>query len=337
MENSSRDGNNQTTLPAYWETCMQVKKQQLELDMEQQTGSKLGKEYIKAVYCHPVYLTYYAEYIMQNARLDEAQAEAQAGIKTARRNSNNLRNADDTTLMTESKEELKSLLMKVKEESEKVGWKLNIQKEIMASSPITSWQIDWETATNFIFLGSTADGGCSHEIKRHLFLGRKAMKNLDSILKTIDITLPTKVHIVKAMVFPGVMYRCERWTVKKVDHWRIDVFELLCCRRLFRVPWTARRSNQSKRNQSWIFIGRTDTEAETPILRPPDVKSQLIWKDPDAWKDWGQEEKGTIEDEMIEWHHWVKGYEFKQTLGDCEGKRSLVCCSPWGHKELDTT
>ena len=126
MENSSRDGNNQTTLPAYWETCMQVKKQQLELDVEQQTGSKLGKEYIKAVYCHPVYLTYYAEYIMQNARLDEAQAEAQAGIKTARRNINHLRNADDTTLMTESKEELKSLLMKVKEESEKVGLKLNI-------------------------------------------------------------------------------------------------------------------------------------------------------------------------------------------------------------------
>ena len=146
MESSSRDGNNQTTLPAYWETCMQVKKQQLELDMEQQTGSKLGKEYIKAVYCHPVYLTYYAEYIMQNARLDEAQAEAQAGIKTARRNSNNLRNADDTTLMVESEEELKSLLMKVKEESEKVGLKLNIQKtKVMASGPITSLEIDGET------------------------------------------------------------------------------------------------------------------------------------------------------------------------------------------------
>ena len=115
----------------------------------------------------------------------------------------------------------------------------------MASSPITSRQIDGETATNFIFLGSTADGGCSHEIKRHLFLGRKAMKNLDSILKSRDITLPTKIHIVKAMVFPVVMYRCESWTVKNVDHWRIDAFELLCCRRLFRVPWTARSSNQA--------------------------------------------------------------------------------------------
>ena len=120
------------------------------------------------------------------------------------------------------------------------------------------------------------------------------------------------------------MYGCETWNIKKGDHWRIDAFELLCCRRLFRVPWTARRSNQSKRNQSWIFIGRTDTEAETPILWPPDVKSQLIWKDPDAWKDWGQEEKGTIEDEMIEWHHWVNGYEFKQTLGDGEGPRSVL-------------
>ena len=120
----------------------------------------------------------------------------------------------------------------------------------MASSPITSWQIDGETEINFIFLGSTVDGGCSHEIKRHLFLGRKAMKNLDSILKSRDITLPTKVYIIKAMVFLVVMYRCENWTIKKVDHWRIDSFELLCCRRLFRVPWTARRSNQSKRNQS---------------------------------------------------------------------------------------
>ena len=158
---------------------MQVKKQQLELDMEQQTGSKLGKEYIKAVYCHPVYLTYYAEYIMQNARLDEAQAEAQAGIKIARRNINKLRNADNTTLMTESKEELKSLLMKVREENEEAGLKLNIQKtKIMSSGPITSWQIDgetMETVRDFIFLGSkiTADGDCNHDIKRCLLLGEK--------------------------------------------------------------------------------------------------------------------------------------------------------------------
>ena len=154
---------------------------------------------------------------MQNARLDEAQA----GIKISGRNINNLRYADDTTLMAESKEELKSHLMKVKQESGKAGLKLNIQKtKIMASGPITSWQIDgetMETVTNFIFLGSkiTADGDCSHEIKRHLLLGRKALTNLNSILKSRDITLPTKVHVVKAMVFPVVMYGCESWTIKK--------------------------------------------------------------------------------------------------------------------------
>ena len=158
---------------------------------------------------------------------------------------------DDTTLMTEREEKLKSLLMKVKEESEKLGLKLNIQKtKIMASGPITSWEIDGErveTLTNFIFLGSqiTADGDCSHEIKRCLLLGRKIMTNLDSILKRKDITLPTKVHLVKAMVFPVVMYGYKSWTVKKTEHQRIDAFELWCWRRLLRVPWTARRSNQS--------------------------------------------------------------------------------------------
>ena len=157
---------------------------------------------------------------MQNARLDEAQA----GIKVSGRHINDLRYADDTTLMAESKEELKSLLMKVKEESEKVALKLNIQKtRIMASGPITSWQIDRvtvETVADFIFLGSkiTADGDCSHEIKRCLLLGRKVMSNLDSILKSRDITLPTKVHLVKAMVFPSVLYGCESWTIKKAEH-----------------------------------------------------------------------------------------------------------------------
>ena len=164
---------------------------------------------------------------MRNAGLEEAQA----GIKIARRNINNLRYADDTTLMAEI-EELKSLLMKVKEESEKVGLKLNIQKtKIMASGPITSWQIDGEveTVADFSFLGSkiTADGDCSHEIKRCLFLGRKVMTNLDSILKSRDITLPTKVHLVKGMVFPIVMYGCENWTIKKAESRRIDAFELL--------------------------------------------------------------------------------------------------------------
>ena len=167
---------------------------------------------------------------MANARLEEAQA----GIKTAGRNINNLRYADDTTLMAESKEELKSLLMKVKEESEKVGLKLNIQKtNIMASGPITSWQTDGETVktvADFILGGSkiTVDGDCSHEIKRHVLFGRKIITNLDSILKSRDITLPTKVCLIKAMVFPVVMYGCESWTIKKADSQRIDAFEMWC-------------------------------------------------------------------------------------------------------------
>ena len=184
---------------------------------------------------------------MRNAGLNEAQA----GIKIARRNINNLRYADDTTLMAESEEELKSLLMKVKEESEKVGLKLNIQKtKIMASGPSISWQIDGETVetvTDFNLGGSkiTADGDCSHEIKRCLLPGRKVMTNLDSIFKSRDITLPTKIYLFKAMVFPVVMYGCESWTVKKAECRRIDALELWCCRRLLRVPWTAKRSNQS--------------------------------------------------------------------------------------------
>ena len=190
---------------------------------------------------------FYVEYIMRNAGLEEAQA----GIKIAGRNINNLRYTDDTTLMAESEEELKSLLMKVKEESERAGLRLNIQKtKMMTSGPIASWQIDgetMETVTDFLFLGSkiTADGDCSHEIKRCLFLGRKAMTNTDSILKSRDITLPTKIHLLKAIVFPVVMYGYESWTTKKAECQRIDAFELCCYRRSFRVPWTARRSNQS--------------------------------------------------------------------------------------------
>ena len=158
---------------------------------------------------------------------------------------------DDTTLMAENEEELKSLLLKVKKESEKVGLKLNIQKtKIMVFGPVTSWQIDgetMETVADFIFLGSkiTAEGDCSHEIKRCLLLGRKAMTNIDSILKGRDITFPTKVHLVKTLVLPVVMYGCESWTIKKAEHLRIASFELWCWRRLLRVPWTARRSNQS--------------------------------------------------------------------------------------------
>ena len=184
---------------------------------------------------------------MRNAGLDESQA----GIKITRRNINNLRYRDDITLRAESKEKPKSLLMKVKEESEKVGLKLNIQKtKIMVSGSITSWQIDGEkieTMTDFIFLESkiTMDGDCSHEIKRQLLLGRKAMTKLDSVLRSRSITLLTKVCIVKAMVFPVVMYGCESWTIKKTECRRIDAFELWCWRRLLRVLWTARRSNQS--------------------------------------------------------------------------------------------
>ena len=181
----------------------------------------------------PCLFNLYAEYIRRNAGLDEAQA----GIKIAGKNINNLRYADDITLMAESKEELKSLLMKVKEESEKVGLKLNIGKtKIMASDPITSWKIDgetMETVSDFIFWSSkiTANGDCSHEIKRCLLLGRKAMSNIDSMLKHRDITLPTKVYlktIVKAMVFPVVMFGCESWSIKKAEYQRIDAFELWC-------------------------------------------------------------------------------------------------------------
>ena len=177
--------------------------------------------------------------------------------------------------MAESEEKLKSLLMKVKEESEKVGLKLNIQKtKIVASGPITSWQIDGETVetvSDFILGGSkiTADGDCSHEIKRRLLLGRKVMINLDSLLKSRDITLPIKVHLVKAMVSPVVMYGCESWTINKADHQRIDAFELWCWRRLLNCKEI--QLVHPKENQSWVFTGRTD--AETPIFWPPDVKN----------------------------------------------------------------
>ena len=182
---------------------------------------------------------------MRNAGLEERQA----GIKMVRRNINHLRYADDTTLMAESEEELKTLLMRVEVESEKVDLKVNIQKtNIMTSGPFTSWQIDGEmveTVSDFIFWGSkiTANGDDSHEIKRHLLLGRKVMTNRDSIFKSRDITLLTKVHLVKAMIFPVVMYGCESWTVKKAECQRIDAFELWCWRRFLRVPWTAWRSN----------------------------------------------------------------------------------------------
>ena len=268
---------------------------------------------------------------MRNAGLDEA------GIKIARGNINNLRYADDTTLMAESEEELTSLLMKVKKDSEKVGLKLNIQKT--KNHGIRSHHFmakRWRSTGNSerFFLGSkiTADGDCSHEMKRCLLLRRKAMTHLDRILKKRDVTLPTKVHVVKAMVFPVAMYGGESCTIIKAECWRIDAFELWCWRRLLKSPLDCKdiQPVNPKGNQPWIFIVRTDAEAATPILWPPDVKSWLIRKDPDAGKDWRQEENGTTEDEMVGWHHRLNGHEFEQAPGVGDGQGSLACCSPCG-------
>ena len=169
-----------------------------------------------------------------------------------------------------------------------------------------------ETVTNFIFLGSkiAADGDCSHEIKRRILLGRKVMTNLDSTLKSRDITLSTKVYLVKAMVFPVVMYGCESWTIKKAEHQRIDAFELWCWRKLFESPLNSKEI-QPVHPKGDQFTGRTDVEAETPIFWLPDSKSWLIGKDPDAGKDWRQEKKGTTEDEMVGWPYWLNGHEFE--------------------------
>ena len=181
------------------------------------------------------------------------------------------------------------------------------------------------------FLGSniTADADCSHEIKWHLLLGRKAMTNLDSLLKSRDITLPTKVHLVKAMVFPVVMHGCESWTIKKAEHWRIDAFELWCWRRLLRDAWTARRSNQSilkEINPEYLLEGLIWSWSSDTLAILSDFKNWLIRKDPDAGKDWRQEEKGTTDDEMGWWHQWLNGHEFEQAPG--VGQWNLVCCSP---------
>ena len=187
----------------------------------------------------------------------------------------------------------------------------------MASGPITSWQIDGETVktvSDFFCGGSkiTADGDCSHEIKRCLLLGRKVTTNLYSILKSRDITLSTKVRLVKAMVFPVVMYGCERWTIKKAEHWGNWGFWTVVLVKTLEssLDYKEIQPIYPKGDQSWVFIGRTDVEAETPILWPPDAKSWLIWKDPDAGKDWGQEEKGTTEDEMFGCQHWLNGHAF---------------------------
>ena len=259
-------------------------------------------QHIKPVHCHPAYLTYMQSTPCKILGWVKHKLESRLlGEISINININITRYTDDTTLMAERKEELKSLLMKVKEESGKAGLKLNIQKtKIMGSSPITSWHIDgetMETVTDFIFMGSkiSADGDCSHEIKRCLLFGRKAMTNLDSILKSRDITLSTKVHLVKTMVFPVVLYRCESWT-KKAEHWRIDAFELWCWRRLLRVPWAARRSNQSilkeispgcsleelvlrlKLQYFGHLLGRTDSLEKTLTLGKIEVRKRREWQ-----------------------------------------------------------
>ena len=220
----------------------------------------------------------------------------------------------DTTLMAKSEEELNSFLTKVKEKSEKAGLKLNVQKaKIMASGTITSWQIDgetMETVSDFIFLGSkiTADGDCSHEIKRCFVLGRKAMTNIDSVLKSREITLPIKICLVKAMVFPVVMCGCESWTIKKAERQRIDAFELWCWRRLLSVPWTTRRSNQSilKEINPGSSLERMMLKLKLQyfghLMRRVDSLEKTLMLG-------GQEEKGMTEDAMAGWHHGLNGHE----------------------------
>ena len=250
--------------------------------------------------------------------MQSTSCEAQARIKIAGRNINNFRYADNTTFMEESKEELKSLLIKVKDKSEKTGLKFNIQKpKIMASSPITSWQVDgdtMETVTDFIFLGSkiTADGDCNHVIKRCLLFERKAMTNLDSILKTRDIPLLTKVHLVKAVVF----FSSHIW-IWELDHkesWALKnwCFLTVVLEKTLERPLDCKEIQpvHPKGNESWVFIGRIDDEAEDIILWPPDGKNWRIWKDPDVGKDWRQK-KGMTEDEMVGWHPQLNLHKFE--------------------------
>ena len=214
----------------------------------------------------------------------------------------------------------------------------------MASGPITSWEIDGETVEtvlDFILEGSkiTANGDCSHEIKRRLLLGRKVMTNLDSIFKSIDIILPTNVGLVKAMVFPVVMLwmwklDCEEsWVLKKWCFWTVVLEKTLESP----LDYKEIQPVHSEGDQSWVFIGRADVKAETPIVWPPHAKSWLIGKDSDARRDWGQEEKGMTEDEMAGWHHWLDGRAFEWTLGVGDGQGGLACCNSWGRKESDMT
>ena len=276
----------QTILPVSWETCMWFKKQQnwtWTMDW-----FKIGKGVQEGCILSSCFFNFYAECIMWNAGLDELQAR----IKVVRTNISNLRYADDTTLMVKSEGKLKSLLIRVKEESEKSGLKLSIQKtKIMASVLITLWQIDGEKVervADFIFLGSkiTGEGDCTQEIKRCLLLGRKTVTNLDSILKNRDIILPTKVCIVKAMVFPVAMYGC--WELDHKEDWAPKnwCFQIVLLDKSSKRPLDTKeiKSVNPKGNQFWIFIWRTN--AEVPVLWPPDVKSWFIGKNPHVGKDW---------------------------------------------------
>ena len=299
---------------------------------------QIGKGVYQGYILSPCLFNFYAEYIMRNAGLEGTQAE----IKIAGRNINNLRYADDTTLMVESEEELKSLLMKVKEESEKVGLKLNIQKtKIMASGPITSWQIDGETVKtmpDFIFGGSkiTADGDCSHEIKtltpwkesydqprQHIKKQRHYFVNKDPSIQSYGFS--------SGHVWVWQLDYKESWAQKNWCFWTVVLEKTL------ESPLECKEMQpvHPKGNQSWVFIGRTDAESETPILWARDAKSWLIEKDPYAGKDWGQE-KGTTEDEIAGWHHRLNGHWFGWTLGIGDGQGGLVCWGSWGHKESDT-
>ena len=252
---------------------------------------------------------------MWNAGLDEAQAV----IKIAGRNINNLRYADDTTLGAEREEELKSPWRKWKRRVKSWLKAQHSENEDHGIWSITSRQIDgetMETVRDFILRGSkiTAGGDCSHEIKRCLLLGRKTTTNLDSVLKSRDVTLPTKVHLVKAMVFPVVRYQ-QMWELDHKEGWvpKNWCFWTMVLEKTFESPLDCKEIKpiNTKINQSWIFIGRTDAEAETPILWPPHAKYWLIGKDSDAGREWGQEEKGTTEDEMAGWHHRLDGHEFE--------------------------
>ena len=266
---------------------------------------------------------------MRNARLEEAQA----GIKISRRNINNLRYADDITLMAESEEELKNLLMKVKEESENVGLKLNNQKtKIMASGPITSWQIDgetMETVTDFLFLCSkiTVDGDCSHEIKRLAPWKKSSAQPRQHIQKQRHYFANKGPSSQGYGFSSGHVWM---WELDYKESWapkNFDAFWTVALEKTLAGPLNYKEIQpvHPQENQPWIFIGRTDAEAETPVLWPPDVKNWLIWKDPDAGKDW-RREKGTREDEMVGWHHWLNVHKSEQSLGVGDGQGGLVCC-----------